>query len=48
MRRWGTNRRPKILYISTGQESRSSSYIKYYQGLSFLKLGKKKEADEDF
>jgi len=30
--------------LSTDRESRSTSYIKYYQALSFSKLGKKKEA----
>ncbi len=34
--------------LSTGRETRSSSYIKYYQALSFAKLGKKKEAMDIF
>jgi tetratricopeptide (TPR) repeat protein len=34
--------------LSTGQQARSSSYIKYYQGLSFSRLGKKKEAADIF
>ncbi len=34
--------------LSTGQQARSSSYIKYYQGLSFSKIGKKKEATDIF
>jgi len=38
----------KYYMLSTSQESENSSYIKYYQGLSFLKLGMKKEADEAF
>lgn len=38
----------KYYALSTAQESRSSSYIKYYQGLSLLKLGKKAEAKNIF
>jgi len=38
----------KYYILSTSQESESSSYIKYYQGLSFLKLGMNKEAIEAF
>ena len=38
----------KYFTLSTSQESRSSSYIRYYQGLSYLKLGMNKEANEAF
>ena len=38
----------KYFTLSTSQEARSSSYIKYYQGLSYLKLGMIKEANEAF
>lgn len=38
----------KYYALSTAQESGNSSYIKYYQGLSYLKLGKKREADDAF
>lgn len=38
----------KYYALSTAQETRGSSYIIYYQGLSFLKLGKKNEAAEVF
>jgi tetratricopeptide (TPR) repeat protein len=38
----------KYYALSTVQESRSSSYIKYYQGLSLLKLGKIAEANNNF
>lgn len=38
----------KYFTLSTSQESRSSSYIRYYQGLSYLKLGMKKDAVEAF
>ena len=34
--------------LSTGQQARSSTYIKYYQGLSFSRIGKKKEATDIF
>jgi len=34
--------------LSTAQEARSSSYIRYYQGLSFMRLGMKKEAEDAF
>jgi len=38
----------KYYALSTSQESISSSYIKFYQGLSFSKLGEKNEAAEAF
>jgi tetratricopeptide (TPR) repeat protein len=38
----------KYFTLSTSQESRNSSYIKYYQGLSFLKLGLNREANTAF
>jgi tetratricopeptide (TPR) repeat protein len=38
----------KYYTSSITQESRSSNYIKYYQGLSYLNLGRKKEAEEAF
>lgn len=38
----------KYFTLSTTQESRPSSFIKYYQGLSLLKLGKGKDAEEAF
>jgi tetratricopeptide (TPR) repeat protein len=38
----------KYYVLSTTPESGNSSYIKYYQGLSYLKLGKKAEADNAF
>jgi tetratricopeptide (TPR) repeat protein len=38
----------KYFTLSTSQESRSSSYIRYYQGLSYSKLGMIKEANEAF
>ena len=38
----------KYYALSTAQESRSSSYIKYYQGLSLMKLGKMAEAKSNF
>ena len=45
----GSKSKAKKYYaLSTSQESRSSSYIRYYQGLSYLKLGMKKEAGEAF
>ncbi len=45
----GNKTKAKSYYsMSTSQESRSSSYIRYYQGLSYSWLGKKKEADEVF
>ena len=34
--------------LSTGQETRTSSYIKYYQALSYSRLGKKNEASDIF
>ena len=34
--------------LSTGRSARSSSYIKYYQGLSQAKLGNKEDANETF
>jgi len=45
----GNKSKSKRYYsLSTAQESRSSSYIRYYQGLSFSGLGKKKEAEDAF
>jgi tetratricopeptide (TPR) repeat protein len=45
----GNKSRAKNYYsMSTTQESRNSSYIRYYQGCSYLRLGKKKEADDAF
>jgi tetratricopeptide (TPR) repeat protein len=45
----GNKSKSKQYYsLSTAQEARSSSYIRYYQGLSFTKLGKKKEAEDAF
>ena len=45
----GNKSKAKSYYtMSTSQESRSSSYIKYYQGLSYSRLGKKKEAGDAF
>lgn len=38
----------KYFSLSVAQESGSSSYIKYYQGLSYSKLGLKKEAEDAF
>jgi tetratricopeptide (TPR) repeat protein len=38
----------KYYSLSVAQESRSSSYIRYYQGLSYSGIGKKKEADDAF
>jgi len=38
----------KYYSMSIAQESRNSSYIKYYQGLAFSKLGRKKEATDAF
>ncbi len=38
----------KYYTLSTAQDSRNSSYVKYYQGLSFSGLGKKKEAEDNF
>ncbi len=34
--------------MSTGQQARNTSYIKYYQALSYSRLGKKKEAADIF
>jgi tetratricopeptide (TPR) repeat protein len=34
--------------MSTGQQARTTSYIKYYQALSCSRLGKKKEAEDIF
>ena len=45
----GNRSKAKNYYsMSTLQESRSSSYIRYYQGLSYSRLGKKKEAEDAF
>ena len=45
----GTRAKAKGYFtLSTGLETRSSSYLKYYQALSFEKLGKKKEAADIF
>jgi tetratricopeptide (TPR) repeat protein len=45
----GSRSKAKKYYsLSTSQESGSSSYIKYYQGLSYLRLGMEKEANEAF
>ncbi|MBN2667563.1 MAG: DUF5107 domain-containing protein [Bacteroidales bacterium] len=38
----------KSFQMSTAREALSSSYIRYYQGLSWLALGNKKEAEKAF
>jgi len=45
----GNRSKAKEYYaFSIAQEATNSSYIKYYQGLSYLKLGKKTMADDAF